>query len=154
MIKVKELSNAEKIAELKRKIAILSRQNNSCIESMKKNKQDIEELTTAIQKMSRLDTGVTDVAKNGMNQLLKLPMLIFNPLAILRTEFFEKLKSALGGTEYGQAKESLNHASRALRQAVEDIQKNTTCQEQTINKNKRLIQIYNNQIHQYYMAMK
>ena len=90
-------------------------------QKIKKLKQENEQLSNVINKLKSLHNDLNDNRNRILNSLKQLPNLIFNPLAILKMDFFSSLIHVAQGPQYIAASNGIKAANKKV---VDEYNKN------------------------------
>lgn len=115
------MTNAETILYYQREINKLKSQINLNNQQIKNNENDISELNSLKIKMKSVNSALDDASSKTVNSINSLPSLILNPFAILKLNFFEEFINVVKGTEFNNAKMSVDNSIAKIDKQISDF---------------------------------
>lgn len=137
------------IAFYDNKINRNNRRINECNQVIRRLEDDIEELRRLRPRIINVENAVATAANASAKKITRLPAAIFNPLAVLKMNYFTGVLDAINGGERVKAQNATENAKvkvdnkiRELQQEIENLRNEVRQCNSNINSLSRQKRIY------------
>lgn len=100
------------------KIFNANNQINACTQRIKELETDISELKSIKTKVTKVQSAIDSASESTVRNINDLPNLIFKSFSVLKLSFFSSFISAIKGTEYSKANNSILAAKEKIEKQI------------------------------------